>query len=214
MRSLFVEFENADQKRQNQFSLIKWKLDSKPSGFISLTSTTSTDADNDDNEEEGKVSQLSLHNSLRTFYRYHLMAACIWFEIVEMVVPLLSESLQNIVITDSLKEGKLVFGETHLAQIRNGNGTGSFLDGSERQRIWTALLLKLPLSGRVMKTVMLFLIKDKEIGEDEGDNDDFLIAKDAFDGEDGEVCVEAAMEIMKKQKKYEGICLISSCFSY
>ncbi|KAL3522361.1 hypothetical protein ACH5RR_015195 [Cinchona calisaya] len=114
------------------------------------------------------------------------------FSLLEKWVPVLPESLQNVVITDSRKQGKLDLGEDDVVALRNGDTDFGGLEGITR--FWQSPLLKLPLSGCVMKMVTLLICKVKDT-----DYDDFLMVKQAFGGKGEEVFVEAASELLKKE---------------
>ncbi|KAL3522364.1 hypothetical protein ACH5RR_015198 [Cinchona calisaya] len=118
------------------------------------------------------------------------------FSLLEKWVPVLPESLQNVVITDSRKQGKLDLGEDDVVALRNGDTYFGGLEGITR--FWQSPLLKLPLSGCVMKMVTLLICKGKDT-----DYDDFLIVKQAFGGKGEEVFVEAASELLKKEAVLE-----------
>lgn len=197
LKSLHIEFDySGDLKTSNNSGLVvKWKFDSKSSSFVmltarslTLTTTDDVDVDFDENNINPRVVEL-----LEEYFDCNMELADSRFTLVEMLAPMLPESRQNVVLTDSKREGKIDLGESDIVQMRNGNNTNSG-DEETYVNLWYAPFLKLPVSGRVMKIVTLFISKDNS----KSDYDDFLIAKEAFAGEeDGQIYVEAVMEMLK-----------------
>lgn len=195
LKSLHMEF-NLSGLNFHIEPVVKWKMvcHSKDGSFIlliakSLDLAAAVDVDVDADNDSISANEMEL---LQMHLDFHMSLANYRFSVMEKLVPLLPESLENIVVTDSKNQGVLYLGGTDLLEMRNGI-TNSEHDGEAKIRFWQEPFLKMPLSGSVMKMVDLFVIKDTE-----SEMDDCLMVKEAFDGEE-DVFAEAVMEMMKKE---------------
>lgn len=203
LKSLLVELDYSwnlmtiDVMDKPPLALVaKWKIDSKSNSFVILTAKSLNLATTGNDNDRGNVN-LDQVRLLKRYFNCHVEMACCWFKLVGKMVNLLPKSLRNVVVTDSKKEGKLHLGEIDIVRMRKGNTSSAtkFGDGEANIRVWHAPFLKLPSSGCLMKMVTLCISKDGN----KNDYDDFLIAKEAFDGEaDQQVYVEAVMEMLRR----------------
>lgn len=194
IKSLYVELDYSRNLTGDvDPPVVKWKIDTESASFMILTARSLQLGTTDDDNDQGNAFNPDHFRLLRRFFNCCMIMACWWFKFVEKLVHLLPESLQKVVVADSKREGKVHFARRDIIRMRNGNS--NFGVGETNVKAWHAPFLILPLSGYVMKTVTLFIIK----GTDRSDSDDLLIAKEAFDEEDDHrVYVEAIEETMKR----------------
>lgn len=70
---------------------------------------------------------------------------------MKKMFPILSKSLEYVVVTDSNKQGGIVPGGSELVDAKMFNRfDADFLDGNGGVKYWNEPVLKLPLSGSVM----------------------------------------------------------------
>ncbi|KAL3522377.1 hypothetical protein ACH5RR_015211 [Cinchona calisaya] len=203
IKSLHIELDHS-RLNFNKEPMVKWNMDSKSASFILLSAKSSLD-DDVVNENDTNISAVNEMMELLGFHlECHMPLSYYRLSIMKMLAPLLPASLQKVVVTDSKNQGKLTVGESDLVEMRNGNGNSE--ENREvklKMRFWHAPLLKLPLSGSVMRKVNLFVCND-----DEDQMDDSLIVKEAFEREEEEeddVFGEAVMKMVKKEVVYETV---------
>lgn len=200
MRSLCWEYEYPRTLVLNNLPVFKWKICSE-SGALMFISAWSFD----DIDTRGVDINEYLFDGLEflspvvvvpvfTALACQLPIAGNWLSLVENLVPTLAESLQNVLITDTQKQSKIVVGEKELVELRKQNRRHSGWTGA-RVRFGHAEVLELPLSGHVMKNVTLYLIRDKVSPGKE--KDDSMVAKQIFNGADEEVFAEAAIAMLE-----------------
>ncbi|KAL3522376.1 hypothetical protein ACH5RR_015210 [Cinchona calisaya] len=200
LQSLHMEIDNSKME-SSAFSVVKWKYDYKTNSIIiliakslhALRTATHDDENGDDYYNIDDFDALVETVSFTEISVLHRIS------VLEKLVCLLPKSLDKVVVTDTKKQGEFGFRGSDLDDLRNQNTEDSRNQNTEDSatgvnfRLWTAPLLKLPLSRSVMRMVSVYLYKDIN-----NLKDDCLIVKEAFEGEE-EVFVEALMEMLKKE---------------
>ncbi|KAL3834568.1 hypothetical protein ACJIZ3_009304 [Penstemon smallii] len=154
--------------KQTSFEpLVKWKYDK--SGFIFICAKgvclNSSENNNDVLAPPSTAQLMSL-------VLYHLMDAMLRLNILKATFRKFPE-LKNVLVMDSLNQGRVVMDEDGIASLRDGEEpfTGDH-DDKFCVKLWHENVLHLPGSGRVMKEVTVAMFK--EIDSDD-DNDDCLM---------------------------------------
>ncbi|KAI3471070.1 hypothetical protein Pfo_027733 [Paulownia fortunei] len=174
--------------------LVRWKCDK--SGFIFVSAKSRDDeelgvgaADDVVVENANGLTQADAFGEL-DLISYHFMDA-VWR--VAFVDSILDDfpHVKNVLVMDCMKQGRVVLDEEEIAGARD---IQKILEKVYCcVKVWHLPVVKLPLSGCVMKEATLCIFK--EVGIDDG-----LMAENAF--EEKEYC-ELARTMVKKESCYE-----------
>ncbi|XP_071926279.1 F-box protein AUF2-like [Coffea arabica] len=205
MRSLDLEIDYPGYDNFRNDALVKWKFDSKSSSFILLVANRllELDANNahldDDFDYEDVVSGDLVMYIGTSFHRHMAVIVSFWTSMMEKLAPFFTESLQNVAVTDSKKQGRAEIGGSDLARMRKSKKYVA-RDRGLKVSFWYAPVIKLPSPGSAVKMVTLVICKPNG----SSNQDDHLVVEEAFRGED-KIYAGAAMEMLKKKPNHEGL---------
>ncbi|KAL3834512.1 hypothetical protein ACJIZ3_009248 [Penstemon smallii] len=197
---------NMGFSKQTSFEpLVKW-VDGK-SGFIFICAK---DVCLNSSENDNDVLAPPTTSQLMSLITYHLMDA-MWR--VKILKPIFSKfsKLKNVLVMDSLNQGRVVLDEDDIAEMRNEEESLMAVDDVKYcVKLWHENVLHLPLPGtsRVMKEVTVFMFKEVDTNDDDDDdvNDCLMMFENGFD--EKEYC-EVGMVMVKKQAIYEDVVTLS-----
>ncbi|KAL3519823.1 hypothetical protein ACH5RR_017972 [Cinchona calisaya] len=201
LRTLYVEFDCSVEgggvicsscSSTNKEPVVKWKVDLSSASFVMIFARTL----NVDVEIDDRIGT-NFHRSIRPCFLNHLKDASLRFSLMKTLIRLLPKSLENIVVTDSKKQGGMInHGGNEVVDVKKikGFNVRNFLGGYGAIKYWHEKKpLKLPVSGIVMKRVAVIRYKENWV---DNPDDDLLVAKEAFKGEEEEVFGEALKELL------------------
>ncbi|GMP91351.1 hypothetical protein CsSME_00042088 [Camellia sinensis var. sinensis] len=167
----------------------------------------------EEDEEEAELTDDEL--KLRVVWTIScLIAASARHYLMQQVVST-HQMLQNVVVTDRSKQGRLNMKREQIEELRSKVNSSAELELSPmlertplpalKMKLWYVPVIELPASGCVMRGATLLVIRpvdgEKKVEESDGD-----LVERVWNGEGGggeeEVFSEAVWEMMKKKKSY------------
>ncbi|XP_071932852.1 uncharacterized protein [Coffea arabica] len=185
--------------------LVKWKIDLGSASFIMLFAESLNNDDVVVEEVDDRVGDEEL-DVIRGCVFNHLNDAFLTLALMKTLTHLLPESLRNVEVKDTKKQGGLVsFDGSEVIDVKMIKRCKIRDLFAERGAVkyWHKSLVKLPLSGSVMKGLCVIRYREKW---DDGECDDLLAARAAFQGGGEEkVYGEAARQFLTMQNISSGI---------
>lgn len=196
-------------------SLLRWKAEfgSHLESCVILGSK-SFNTQNHKQEEEEEADLTDDELKLRVVWTIScLIAASARHYLMQQVVST-HQMLQNVVVTDRSKQGRLNMKREHIEELRSKVNSSAELELSPmlertplpalKMKLWYVPVIELPASGCVMRGATLLVIRPVD-GEKKAEESDGDLVERVWNGEGGgeeEVFSEAVREMMKKKKSY------------
>ncbi|KAL3519824.1 hypothetical protein ACH5RR_017973 [Cinchona calisaya] len=199
LKTLYVEFDCSAEgggiicsrctTTTNKEPIVKWKIDLSSASFIMIFAR----ALNEEEEDVGINDEiLYFEISIRPCFLDHLKDASLRFSLMKTLIRLLPKSLENVVVTDSKKQGGMIsHGGNEVVNVKviKEFNVRNFLGGYGAIRFWhETKSLKLPVSGIVINKVAVIRYKENWV---DNPDDDFLVIKEAFKREEEKFFGEA-----------------------
>lgn len=194
--SIVIHFPLGSVSQLRFEPLVRWKYGSSGFIFVSAKNRVASTYENIGDSSVQTANDLAMEEIIISLLLVgqHLLDAILRVILIRKMIDGLP-NIKNVVAVDDMKQGRVVLDEEGMAGLKEKNP----LDDRFCLKLWKAPVVKLPLSGCIMKEVSLILFRQIECC-------DTLVAENSFEED---VYRELAMMLVKEEACFEKIVSLS-----
>ncbi|XP_073310956.1 F-box protein At4g18380-like [Primulina huaijiensis] len=198
--SIIINFSLGSVYQLRFEPLLRWKYGSSGFIFISAKNRVASTDENIGDSSVQTANDLAMEEIILSLLLVgqHILDSILRVTLIRKIIAGL-QNIKNVVAVDYMKQGRVVLDEEGIAGLKEKNP----LDDRFCLKLWKAPVVKLPLSGCIMKEVSLILFRQIECC-------DTLVAENSFEEEEYH---ELAMILVKKEASFEKIVSLSDTSS-